>query len=127
MGDRLPVRLRRFLMRRAAVVLPLLLLPAALSLLSCSKQSASPPAAPPAAAQSASLQPSSGLFTVDELLKLRRVSDPQLSPDGQRVAFVLTEVSQEANTRVNHIWLVRVDGTQPVQLLSGQKSDDTPR
>ena len=113
-------------MRRAVLVFAFSLLITGLLSSSCSQQPASPAATTPAA-QPASLQPSSATFTVDELLKLRRVSDPQLSPDGKRVAFVLTEVSQEANTRLNHVWLVRLDGTQPVQLMSAQKSDDTPR
>jgi hypothetical protein len=34
-------------------------------------------------------------FTVEEMLRLKRVSDPQLSPDGARVAFVITELGLE--------------------------------
>jgi len=47
-------------------------------------------------------------FTVDEMLKLKRVSDPQLSPDGTKIAFVVTDVSLDQNTRNNDIWIVPV-------------------
>ncbi len=40
-------------------------------------------------------------FTVEEMLKLKRLSDPQLSPDGTRVAFVRTDVDLDANARPN--------------------------
>jgi hypothetical protein len=49
-------------------------------------------------------------FTVDEMLKLKRVSDPQLSPDGTKIAFVVTDVSLDQNTRNNDVWVASLDG-----------------
>jgi dipeptidyl aminopeptidase/acylaminoacyl peptidase len=66
-------------------------------------------------------------FTVDELLKVKRIVDPRLSPDGTRVAYVLTEVDQQNNTRSSHIWIVPARGGEPVRLLVSDKSEDTPR
>ncbi len=66
-------------------------------------------------------------FTVEEMLKLRRVSDPQLSPDGTRVAYVITEVDETQNSRVNHIWIVPITGGEPARLLAGDKAEDRPR
>jgi dipeptidyl aminopeptidase/acylaminoacyl peptidase len=66
-------------------------------------------------------------FTVDEMLKLKRVSDPQLSPDGARVAFVVTDVNQEQNTRDNDIWVVPVAGGAPVKIAGTDRSEDRPR
>jgi len=92
-------------------------------------QSASPaastPAATPAAPATSPARP--GVFTVDELLKLKRISDPQLSPDGTRVAFVVTEANQQANSRASHVWMVKTGGGAPVQVFPSAKSDDTPR
>jgi dipeptidyl aminopeptidase/acylaminoacyl peptidase len=68
-----------------------------------------------------------GEFTVEDLLKLERVSDPQLSPDGTRVAFVVTEANLAANSRASHIWMVKTEGGTPVQVFASAKSDDTPR
>ena len=66
-------------------------------------------------------------FTVDEMLKLKRVSDPQLSPDGTRIAFVVTDVSLDANTRNNDIWVVPAAGGAPVKLVGTDRSEDRPR
>jgi len=60
------------------------------------------------AAGPAVLAQTSPAFTVDEMLKLKRVSDPQLSPDGSKIAFVVTDVNQDQNTRNNDIWVVPV-------------------
>ena len=50
-----------------------------------------------AAAQSASAQGGSQPFTVEDLLSLKRLSDPQVSPDGRYVAYVLRETDMDAN------------------------------
>ncbi len=72
-------------------------------------------------------QPAPPGFTVEEMLKLRRVADPQLSPDGTRVAFVITEVNRDQNTRTNHIWVVPTSGGEPARLAGGDKAEDRPR
>jgi dipeptidyl aminopeptidase/acylaminoacyl peptidase len=75
-------------------------------------------------ASEATAQPT---FTAAEMLKLKRVSDPQLSPDGSRVAFVLTDVSLEQNTRANDIYVVPVAGGTPVKFAATDRSEDRPR
>ena len=50
-----------------------------------------------AAAQSASAQGGSQPFTVEDLVSLKRLSDPQVSPDGRYVAYVLRETDMDAN------------------------------
>ena len=66
-------------------------------------------------------------FTIEELLKVRRVADPQLSPDGKTVAFTIGDVNFEANRVVNQIYLVSTDGGIPKQLTEGDKSNTAPR
>ncbi len=66
-------------------------------------------------------------FTVEEMLKLKRVSDPQLSPDGTKIAFVVTEVSLDANTRNSDIWVVPAAGGAPVKMVGTDRSEDRPR
>ncbi|MBE3087825.1 MAG: PD40 domain-containing protein, partial [Chloroflexi bacterium] len=65
-------------------------------------------------------------FTVEEMLKLRRVSDPRLSPDGARIAYVVTDVSLEKNTRTSSIWVVPVGGGEPVGLEREPAAADSP-
>ncbi len=66
-------------------------------------------------------------FTVEEMLKLRRVSDPRVSPDGTRVAYVVTDVSLEQNTRTNRIWLVPTGGGTPTSFEPKSAAADSPR
>src|SRR5215216_2407030 len=66
-------------------------------------------------------------YTIEDLLKIRRVSDPQVSPDGRHVAFTIGDVNFDANRVVNHIYVVSIDGSGLKQLTSGDKSSSAPR
>lgn len=46
--------------------------------------------------------------------KLTSLADPQLSPDGRRVAFTVTTVVEDKDKRHNEIWMVAADGSAPV-------------
>jgi dipeptidyl aminopeptidase/acylaminoacyl peptidase len=62
-------------------------------------------------------------IVIEDLLKLKFVSDPQMSPDGTRVAFVVKIVNAEKNKYFSHLWMVGTEsrtGFQPVQ------NDDAP-
>jgi lipoate-protein ligase B len=45
-------------------------------------------------------------FTFDDMMKLKRVGDPQISPDGKWVIFSVVDVDLEANTKTPHVWIV---------------------
>ncbi len=45
-------------------------------------------------------------FTFEDMMKLKRVGDPQVSPDGKWVIFSVVDVDLEANTKTPHIWIV---------------------
>jgi len=45
-------------------------------------------------------------FTFEDMMKLKRIGDPQVSPDGRWVLFMAVDVDLEANTRTSHIGLV---------------------
>ncbi len=49
-------------------------------------------------------------FTFDDMMKLKRVSDPQVSPDGKWVIFSVVDVDLAANTKTPHIWIVPLNG-----------------
>src|SRR5215212_517870 len=66
-------------------------------------------------------------YTIEDLLKVRRVADPQLSPDGKHVAFTVGDVNFDANRVVNQIYVVSIDGGSMKQLTSGDKSSVGPR
>lgn len=66
-------------------------------------------------------------ITFEDLMKVQRISDPQVSPDGRWVAYVQTTVDVEANKKTGHIWLVPTEGGAPRQLTAGDGSDSHPR
>ena len=66
-------------------------------------------------------------LTIDELLKVRRVGDPQISPKGDLVAFTITDVNQAANKSTTQIYLVPLAGGEPRQLTNDEHSSASPR
>ncbi len=68
-------------------------------------------------------------FRIADMMGIRRVSDPQLSPDGRTVAFVIGDVDRVANRVINHIYTVPSDrpDTVPRQLTTGTASNSAPR
>jgi Tol biopolymer transport system component len=66
-------------------------------------------------------------FTIDDLLKVRRVSDPQVSPKSDFVAFTITDVDKVANRSTTQIYLVPITGGEPRQLTNDANSSTTPR
>jgi dipeptidyl aminopeptidase/acylaminoacyl peptidase len=66
-------------------------------------------------------------ITFDDLAKIHRISDPQVSPDGKWIAYVQGTVDMEANKTVRHIWLIPTEGGEPRQLTRGEGSDTRPR
>jgi Tol biopolymer transport system component len=66
-------------------------------------------------------------ITFDDLTKIHRISDPQVSPDGKWIAYVQGTVDMEANKTVRHIWLIPTEGGEPRQLTRGEGSDTRPR
>jgi dipeptidyl aminopeptidase/acylaminoacyl peptidase len=63
----------------------------------------------------------------EDIVGLKRASDAQISPDGRRVAFVLTSWDRE-NDRFNpDIWLANDSRQAPIQLTSHARRDDHPR
>lgn len=66
-------------------------------------------------------------FTISELLSVKRVSDPQLSPDGQTVLFTVGVVNKDANRVVSQIYRVNIEGSNMKQLTTGDRSSSSPR
>jgi dipeptidyl aminopeptidase/acylaminoacyl peptidase len=66
-------------------------------------------------------------FTATEMMKLKRLADPQLHPDGTQLAFALTEIDLAGATRDTDLWLVPVAGGEPRRLTANPASDSRPR
>jgi dipeptidyl aminopeptidase/acylaminoacyl peptidase len=77
-----------------------------------------------AAGQSGAKRP----MALADLFALKRVADPQISPDGTQVVYVVTTVNLESNKSSSNLWLAAIDGKSPPrQLTTTDKKDGHPR
>jgi dipeptidyl aminopeptidase/acylaminoacyl peptidase len=66
-------------------------------------------------------------FTFDAMMKLARIDEPQLSPDGRLVAFTVQTIDLPNNTKPSQICVVPVDGGTPQRLTNEGNSNTRPR
>jgi dipeptidyl aminopeptidase/acylaminoacyl peptidase len=67
-------------------------------------------------------------FKLDDLARFQDVRDPQCSPDGNWVAYVMsqTDVKQDRGGN-SHIWLIGFDGKNERQITTSDSSEGSPR
>jgi len=66
-------------------------------------------------------------ITFDDFIQIKRISDPQLSPDGSFIAFVITVMDKEANKSNSDIWIVPSSGGEVRRITSNPAADFNPR
>ncbi len=66
-------------------------------------------------------------MTTGDLIAMDRLSDPQVSPDGRDVAFVVSELDLPNDRRRTDIWTVAVNGGEPRRITTDPGSDFNPR
>ena len=66
-------------------------------------------------------------FDIQALMKVQRIGDPQLSPDGATVAFTAQKVDIDGNAKPTQIYVVPLAGGSPKQLTTEGKSNERPR
>jgi dipeptidyl aminopeptidase/acylaminoacyl peptidase len=64
---------------------------------------------------------------LDDLARFRNVSDPQISPDGQWIAYTVSTIDPKEDKSNSHIWLVRYDGNNDRQITFSNESEGSPR
>ncbi|HTC42907.1 MAG TPA: hypothetical protein VK703_15130, partial [Candidatus Acidoferrales bacterium] len=57
------------------------------------------------------------------MMKLKRVGEPEVSPDGKWVVFSVVDVDLAANTKTPHIWIVPTAGGQEREIIADQDAD----
>ncbi len=69
------------------------------------------------------------VWTPQLSLQVKRVSDVQVSPDGNRTAFVVAtaQTEGESSEYLSQIYLSGIDGGSQLQLTAGQDSSRSPR
>ena len=64
----------------------------------------------------------------EDVYELTSVSEPRISPDGRRVAYVVNRIDREENGYRAAIWVAPLDGSEePRQFTSGERRDGSPR
>lgn len=66
-------------------------------------------------------------MTIEDSLAIKNVGSPQISPDGNRVAYTISEWDKKENRRVSHIYLVSSGGGNPIKLTNGEKGESSPQ
>lgn len=67
-------------------------------------------------------------LTPEDLYSFRFGGDPQISPDGERIAFVVRTIDRETDEYRSAIWVVAFDGSAPAARFTfGPREDTSPR
>jgi dipeptidyl aminopeptidase/acylaminoacyl peptidase len=66
-------------------------------------------------------------MTVDDLLALQSVGDPQISPDGEWVAYTVRKRDLEEDESGTRIWMISTAGDSPIPMTSEDYSASNPR
>jgi dipeptidyl aminopeptidase/acylaminoacyl peptidase len=62
-------------------------------------------------------------FTFEDMMKLKRIGEPEPSPDSKWVLFAAVDVDLAANKKTSHIWIVPLTGGQEKEIISDQDGD----
>ena len=66
-------------------------------------------------------------MTIDDLLAVKGVADPQLSPDGSMVVYVVSELDRSTDKTNSSLWLVPASGGEPKRLTTAPGTNNHPR
>jgi len=65
---------------------------------------------------------------LDDLARFKDVRDPQCSPDGKSVAYVVSQIDAKNDRPGNsHIWMIGFDGSDDRQITNSDQSESSPR
>jgi len=66
-------------------------------------------------------------ITLDDLAKLQRVGSPAVSPDGEWVAYTVSQIDTKEDKSQSHLWMVKWDGSADMQLTYDKEGASSPR
>ena len=66
-------------------------------------------------------------FVPEDVWKWRTVGDPQVSPGGSMIAFVVGTPDPETDKPANTIWVALADGSSPARPFTVGPDDSAPR
>jgi dipeptidyl aminopeptidase/acylaminoacyl peptidase len=66
-------------------------------------------------------------MTIEDLYNIKLVSKPHISPDGKRVAYVVTTIDDKKYDYHSSIWVVPIEGGQAIRFTTGTASATNPK
>lgn len=72
-------------------------------------------------------KPADDRLQLKDVFQMEYASDPQLAPDGKRIAFVRNFMDMKKDRRRSNLWVINVDGTDLRPLTTGDTNDTSPR
>lgn len=67
------------------------------------------------------------LFAVSDIFNLKRVGDPRITPDGEWVAFTVSQMNAAEDNSDTDIWMAPIGGGESIRLTTSDKPESTPR
>ncbi|HLG16043.1 MAG TPA: S9 family peptidase [Blastocatellia bacterium] len=65
-------------------------------------------------------------FSIEDLYRVKSVSDVHISPDGKSVIYVVTSSDLPTAKRTSHVWMMDIGGANPRQITNGERGEATP-
>ena len=72
-------------------------------------------------------QPAKRALKLEDLQRMKDVRDPEVTPDGKSIAYVVSQVDVKADKSNSHIWIVEADGSNDRQVTFSQDSESAPK
>ena len=66
-------------------------------------------------------------FGLEDVARVKHVSDPRVSPDGAWVAYTVRTPDLKEDRNTSDIWMTSWDGQQSVRLTTSRESESSPR
>ncbi|MGH9541117.1 MAG: S9 family peptidase [Terriglobales bacterium] len=64
---------------------------------------------------------------LDDIYQLQNVRDPEVSPQGQWVAYTVSSIDKKADKSVSHLWMAAWNGATDLELTYGDQEASAPR
>ncbi|HEY1987264.1 MAG TPA: S9 family peptidase [Terracidiphilus sp.] len=65
-------------------------------------------------------------MTFEDMMHMKRLGETAVSPDGKWLAYSVTSVDLEKNTKTPELWLQKIEGGEPQKLAVAQPGDGGP-
>jgi dipeptidyl aminopeptidase/acylaminoacyl peptidase len=66
-------------------------------------------------------------FSLDDVVRVREVREPQIAPDGDWVAYTVSSPDTGEDRNTSAVWMVSWDGARNVRLTNSKQGETTPR